>query len=414
MLQWFWDEELQIECVFARNPDGTIRCLPRDGAMATESDGGVFGLDPRNHPPSNGADCMAPAVHRPVCDFDTASGYVYVSSPMCGPGPVVREVFRLSTSLDEMGSWTEDGVCDVHPVFGDWAAYSLTSVDPAIFVAAEQVVGAGVRTLVGEDGSWQNLELALEGGQGCFPLASGAEGPCVPSPAGFAITASSDEACRLDDVGGEPVRPQGCSYTPSHALPIYADEVLRDVAGTLEVAYGLGVDDGTCEPDSGRYYLLGNETSLESLQSIEYVDIGAGGVVARHSSFDGFSKSVPESLVDNGTGDNCATWSDGERRWCIPRRVQSSSSRFADPGCTQVASVAYFPLPFLGMHEWAQCATSWTFYEAELFEGSVYERSDGLCVVDENAAEYRYTFGELLETESVLDELFLEDAAPPV
>lgn len=412
MLRWFWDQELQIECVFARSLDGVVRCLPRDGALATESHGNLFGLDSRNRPPSTtGADCVTPAAVRSGCDVD--SPYVYVSHPMCEPGPVVREAQRLFTSLDELGRLSEEGVCELREVDADSLAFSLMPVEHSIFVAAEEVVDAGVRTLLGADGSWQNLELAVESGQGCFPLTVEGDGPCVPSPAGFPASLSSDDACTLQDVAGEPTRPEGCSYVPTHAVPVHGAEAIQDIVGTLETAYRRVGEDNICEPIFIRSYQLGAETVLESLPVIALVDSGGGGVVARHGSFDGTSKTVVRGLFDTATGDACAPWFDGERHWCIPGRVRYATQTYADPDCTQDALASSEPLPFVGEREVEDCIDSWTFFKPEVLDAPVYRRSLDECVVDEGAGEYRYTSGDPLQTESVLYELFLEDAAPP-
>lgn len=412
MLRWFWDQELQLECVFARAPDGVVRCLPRDGAVATQSHGNLFGLDPKNQPPRTmGPDCRVPAAVRSACEVD--SPYVYVSHPMCEPGPVVREALRLHTSLVELGSRTEDGVCEVREVGEGSLAFTLMPVDHTIFMPAEEVVGDGVRTLLGDDGSWQNLELAVDSGQGCFPLTSEGDGPCVPSPAGFPVTASSDDACALLDVAGEPTRPEGCSYVPTHAVPVHGPEGIRDIVGPLETAYQRVGEDETCEPNSIPSYQLGAETELESLPVIALVESGSGGIVARHGSFDGISKTVVRGLFDTGTGDACVPWFDGERHWCIPYRVRDVWRRYADPDCTQDALAAPVPLPFVGEREVVDCIDSWTFFEPEVLGGPVYRSSLGECIVDESAGEYRYTFGDPLQTESVLLELFLEDAPPP-
>lgn len=408
MLRWFWDQELQIECVFARTPDGVVRCLPRDGALATESHGNLFGHDSANRLLSTtGADCTVPAVVRSACEVD--SPYVYVSHPMCEPGPVVREAQRLFTSLDELGRLSEDGVCEVREVAAGSLAFSLMPVDHSIFLAAEEVVDAGVRTLLGDDGSWQNLELAVDSGQGCFPLTIEGDGACVPSPAGFPVTASSDDACTLQDVASEPIRPEGCSYVPTHAVPVHSGGAIEDIVGTLETAYQRVGEDDTCEPNFIRSYQLGAETVLENLPVIALVDSGGGGVVARHSSFDGTSKTVIRGLIDTETGDACVPWFDGERHWCIPDRVRYARQTFADPDCTHDALAASEPLPFVGDMEAPACIEAWTFFKPEVHEGPVYRRGIDGCVVDEGAAEYRYTFGDPLQTESVLYELFLED-----
>jgi len=200
-------------------------------------------------------------------------------------------------------------------------------------------------------------------------------------------------------------------------MPINEDEVLREIVGNLESAYFPGDDGGSCDPMSGRFFQLGDAVPLDSLPVIVSVDKGGEGVVGRFGSFDGVSETVGQALVDLATGDDCVAWFDGARRWCIPERVWSAGSPrlFADTDCTQPVSDAYAPLPFaarLGAQE-QRCISNWSFYEVEFRGGTVYRRANGECVVEENAGGYIYTLGALLEPESVLHELFLEDAAPP-
>lgn len=164
LLHWF-DTELGIECEFARDAAGDLRCLPVQlpGVQVGYADD----------------DCAEAVLQTASCG--AAPGFVRgdaVGAAQCDTGP--RQVtFRRGGPIpapEHFGDWSPiTGECGGgSPPVGDH--YALDRVDDDDFLAAvfvdEDVGGVlGVRSIVAEDGSWERAQL-LDVGTGL---------PCSPS-----------------------------------------------------------------------------------------------------------------------------------------------------------------------------------------------------------------------------------------
>lgn len=410
MLQWFYDQELGIECTFARDPEGVVRCLPRGLSRAAHSETGPYGYDRAYRTAFTGPDCETPVLVLDVCEAQIVGEHHYTSEVVCGPGPAIRQPFTLGEGLRETGWEDGDGVCNVRTLDEDETAYVLVPADFEQFASAEAVLVDGVRVLSGEDGSWQNLEVVDTNGRGC----PAGRDHCVPSPAAF-ISSSLTSG---PDCDGEPViatlASEDCDDTPTHAIPFDHGPVDLDVIHALGDSLDVvsREESEECEQFEGRYWALGESVPAETLLPLHRVDVGEGGVVTRHLSHDDLPR-VARALVDVSTGDDCQPWFDGERHWCVPWSVwwsATSQTEYLDPACTEPAFGSRSELPFGATRTSSDCTAQLTLFELE----SVPDHGDeplyvldasASCVQRISSSDFVYRVGEPYQLESVLYEL---------
>ena len=404
VLHYFVDESLGIECTFARDPVGVVRCLPRGSSTAAESDTGLIGFDAAFRGARQTDGCESEAVVRDACDARAEGAFTYVSRGNCGPGPSVREPFEIGEELQLLGNLLSDGTCESQQILERDVAHALVAVDAGGFVSAQMEVVEGVRIILAEDGAWQSLELVESAGRACadeFDV-------CIPSPVGFVSSATEDPGCRGLNVLGT-LADESCDDVPTHAVDwahgSAPPETAYTVAEPLDTVYRPLAE---CEEQSGAFWRRGDAVSFAAFPAIQRLQIGEGGVTARYLSFDGTPR-VSRTLVDAGTGDECVVWEDGERAWCVPERVWviAGSARFVDDECTERGTRSNQELPFAAVRNRVDCVDALSFHEVESLEGgTLYRRtSEGTCVEDSSTSDFVYRLGDPYQVESVLFEL---------
>ncbi len=104
-LQWFWDEELELECTFAFDPNGTLRCMPREDSLASESAVSFVGsMDSSRLENSSCGMTLA----RDMCPSGLPE-YLVESRWACEPGPIHRNVYTVLDVVPER----EADACDL-------------------------------------------------------------------------------------------------------------------------------------------------------------------------------------------------------------------------------------------------------------------------------------------------------------
>ena len=297
--------------------------------------------------------------------------------------------------------------CTTRVVDDDEAAFIVVPVDYGLFAAATSEIVDGVRVLSGEDGSWQNLEVVdPASGRGC---GVGTD-RCIPSPAAYISDIFKEgEDCDGPPVGG--ILTAQCEYVPTHAIPLYDwDGVVVEVTGSFDQAARIDYQSRECVQVDGVYWSLGEEPG--ALIPLQRIDVGDGGVVARHVSHDDVPR-VARSLVDASTGDDCEPWFDGERYWCVPSSVWSEAwdtVLYLDADCTVAGLSSGVELPFGAVRTKAGCATDLALYELELVSDDGDEPlyradSSGACTQINTYSDFVYRVTGSFQTESVLYEL---------
>ena len=325
----WYDSELEEECSFRRNADGRLRCEPR-----AERTLRIRYLD---------AGCTEPVYEAddPACGPSYVLPTDIVGAPHCGPVEITA-LHRVAERLEvaQVFERTSAGGCearDARPV-----VQRLTPVDPALFVAADEVEGTGawlaLDRLVADDGATRPLGLRdTRRGESCevtdTSLARHARAPCVPDARYGIVTggASCDATwaistdCDADLELIAMATPDECGRTTS--IEVFRGTPVPESELTLgpECALGFPVPGAvTLEPAEDAVPWLTREVR------------GAGRVQRMVWALDELEAASLPYDAELDTTCRPSITADGELR-CVPRTasVLDRDPLFVDDACTE-------------------------------------------------------------------------------
>lgn len=204
LMHWY-DTELGIECELLRDAAGDVRCLP---FMPPHLTAGFASADCGSDAVLRVGACgTAPALVRTIVPGSAAclEGLRYLTYRTGAPRSSLESIYEFAPWWGECSETTGAPGLD----------YELDRVDDEMFARAHWVVeaganGIGVRAVVGEDGSWQRIDLvddALD--SACDPGAWVDEDAevrwgCVPRTPDRIAYGLTDEICIGDELVGMP------------------------------------------------------------------------------------------------------------------------------------------------------------------------------------------------------------------
>jgi hypothetical protein len=372
-LVWY-DSELDFDCFFIADAEGTERCFPYHAVVVVVySDANC--TQAVNVSPGTGP-CYEPPYSYAFADPDRNCAYV---------GFHLGAQLPLSTPL----FYLADGVCQPQAAPLDGLIHELEPVPPETFVAMQResqprAPGLDAYVREGEDGSWQIIGyFDAERDAPCFdfPVPTTQSPRCYPKFT-TSVGLFSDATCerRVSPVGiaaceVEPPTIVAFASTEMSACPRAFDVEVSEI-GEIVQAVPYEKDDTDACVESPRpaaeFYVQGDAIDPATLPQLETIVVDTGEVRTLFSGFGGIPYVPLESQLDEFDSP-CSPFQfpDGTLR-CVPGdspAVGPTSLLYEDAACTvataswqvTAACAAEQPTPrvavFIDIEENLECPT---------------------------------------------------------
>jgi hypothetical protein len=373
LLHWY-DSELGIECELLRDAAGDVRCLPRmpshvlAGFSSIACDDAVLRVD---------ACGTAPAYVRTIAPGSAGcvEGPRHLTYRTAAPRSAVAEVYEFRPRWNACEPTSAALGVD----------YDLDRIDDDMFARAHWVFeahggGLGVRGFVGDDGSWQRVELVDDATRSpCDPstwqdVDGAVHFGCVPRAPNIVEHGWGDLVCNEQELLGVP---QDGTCLPTTfvrvAYPMWTK--LGDRHDGL--AYE-STEDEYCIPfedDANLAFYRSGAAFEPAAIDVECVPVASKGgarLVPYGVAFG--DETIVVTEIDRGYGSPKGTWFDAEldspctaiaaedgRRVCVPGLDDGPADDdvlWGDPACAEIELRSWIgtPPPIVGFTTQAECS----------------------------------------------------------